>query len=102
MIVCNQDEFRPDFLCWIAANWRIWTAFEHEALRMRARGFAHYSARTVWEVLRHHTALSEGPESDWKVNNNFAPDAARLFMRLHPDAADFFELRGRAAAATLA
>jgi hypothetical protein len=29
----------------------------------------------------------------WKINNNLAPDLARLYVLRYPEAGDFFEFR---------
>lgn len=91
-------EFRPEFFEWLRANWHLWRAFEREARRTKARGFQHYSARTIWEFLRHHTALQER-DVIFKINNNYAPDCARLLMLAYPEFYGFFERRVRTAAA---
>jgi len=86
------DQFRPDFLEWLDANFAIWLEFERQADLMRARGRAHYSARTIVEWVRHSTALSQTP-ADFKVNNNFCPDLGRLWMLHDKSREGFFERR---------
>jgi hypothetical protein len=84
--------FRDDFPIWLALNRPVWDAFVREADRIRLRGREHYSARTIIEVLRHESMLAE-QGSEWKINNNLAPDLARLYVLRYPDAGDFFEFR---------
>lgn len=86
------DKYRPDFASWLLANGHIWTRFCAEADRVWTRGRRHYSARTLIEYIRHETALSE-IGGDFKVNNNYAPDLARLYADTFPDRADLFEFR---------
>lgn len=69
----------------------MWTRFDDEALRVLNRGRTHYASRTIIEVLRHETTLSEAG-GDYKLNNNYIGDVSRLFMILH-DCPDFFETR---------
>lgn len=88
----HADTFRKGFAGWLAENRHVWTAFEREADRVWAKGRRHYSARTLIEYLRHDTALSESA-GEWKVNNNHAPDLARLYRLAHPARAELFELR---------
>lgn len=88
----HRDTFRPAFLMWIAENPHVWNAFEREANRIWRRGRRHYSARTILEVLRHESALAEIC-GDFKLNNNAAPDLARLYRLRHPERAALFELR---------
>lgn len=85
-------QFRPGFALWLEHNWAIWRRFEQEALAIAIRR-EHYSARTIFEYIRHETNLREGAE--FKVNNNHAPDCARLFAALHPASKELFEFRGR-------
>jgi hypothetical protein len=95
----NPSSFRPEFFEWLSENWHIWRAFEREARRIRAKGFKHYSALTILFFLRHYTALYERAPSTFKINNNFAPDCARLLMMTYPKFKGFFEKRTRTATA---
>jgi hypothetical protein len=79
---------------WLLENESVWLRFESEALRIWNRGRDHYSARTIIEVLRHESCLSD-TDQDYKLNNNAAPNLARLFMLVHPNCGEFFQLRGR-------
>lgn len=88
----DQENFLPGFAAWLSANLHVWRAFEREADRIWARGRRHYSARTLIEYLRHETALAD-TDAEWKINNNCAPDLARLYRLRYPARADLFELR---------
>lgn len=88
----NASIFRDGFLPWLAENAHVWIAFEREANRVWNRGRRHYSARTLLEYLRHESALAEAG-GEWKLNNNVAPDLARLYGLAHPERAGFFETR---------
>ena len=88
----NADKFRDGFCAWLASNRHVWRAFEREANRIWARGRRHYSARTICEVLRHESALAE-VGSEFKIDNNCAPDLARLYALVHPERAGFFQTR---------
>lgn len=84
--------FTPDFAEWLQDNWHVWEAFERHANRVWSRGRRHYSARTIIEVMRHESAVADnGPE--YRLNNNAAPNLARLYMLLYPQAHGFFEVR---------
>lgn len=88
----NGGEFTEEFKAYLPQNLHVWAAFEREAFRVIRRGFKRYSARTIIEVLRHHSALTQvgGP---WKLNDWHTPYLARLFMMVHPKHEGFFELR---------
>lgn len=93
----NPDRYRGDFYGWLHDNSHIMLAFETEAERVWARGRRHYSARTIVEYLRHETLLAE-TSGEWKINDWWTPDMARLFVALHPDK-PLFEFREHKAAA---
>lgn len=91
LLQANAGQFRKGFPAWLEENGAVWRRFEREADLIRARR-THYSARTIVEVLRHESALAESG-GDFKLNNNHAPDLARLYLLTHPDALGFFETR---------
>lgn len=82
-----------DFDEWLEQNNHIWIAFEQQAMLVSKKGFKRYSARTIVEFLRHHTAITENG-SEWKINDHAIPHLARLFIKNHPQSAGFFEFRG--------
>ena len=88
----HADQFTEKFLAYLPDNMHVWNAFEAETLKVIRRGFRRYSARTIIEVLRHHSALAEvvGP---WKLNDWNTPYLARLFDLVHPEHAGLFEKR---------
>lgn len=88
----HREQFLADFPAWLADNPHIFAAFSREADRVWSRGRRHYSARTIVEVLRHESALAE-VGGEWKINNNTAPDLARLYLLRNPSRAGFFEFR---------
>ena len=88
----DRENFLPTFAAWLAENMHVWRAFEREADKVWNRGRRHYSARTILEHLRHETALADNGV-EFKLNNNVAPDLARLYRLRYPDRADLFEVR---------
>jgi hypothetical protein len=82
-----------DFDEWLSENTHVWIAFERQALLVHQRGYRHYSARTIIEFLRHHTATKQVSE-EWKINDHAVPHLARKFMEVHPNLNGFFEVRG--------
>ena len=88
----NADAFTPRFLAYLPENLHVFAAFEREALRVVAKGFDHYSARTIIEVLRHNSALAERG-GRWKLDDWNTPYLARLFALVHPEHAGLFEYR---------
>lgn len=88
----NIDKFTAEFMAYLPENLHVYEAFEYEALRIVRRGFKHYSARTLIEVLRHHSAMEE-KGGHWKLNDWHTPYLARLFALMNPDHAQLFEFR---------
>lgn len=98
-ITGHPGAFRMDLTEWFShpGNWLVWGAFVYEANKAWSKGWRHYSARTIGEVIRHHTNLSD-TSSEFKVTDWLWPDLARLYMLVYPDRTGFFETRRRAAA----
>lgn len=90
LLQANAGQFRGDFPAWLEENGHVWRRFALEADKVRARR-KHYSARTIVEVLRHESALSDS-DAHFKLNDHNTPDLARLYMLTH-DADGFFETR---------
>lgn len=88
----DLSRYREDFSEWLLDNQHIWRAFVREADKVWNRGRRHYSARTIIEVLRHESTLSEA-SGEYKINGNYVPDLARLYQETHPDRASLFETR---------
>lgn len=100
-LVFDRSKYRADFAAWLLANQAIWLRFCAEADKVWRRGRRHWSARTIIEYLRHETALAE-VGGLFKVNNNYAPDLARLYAETYPDRACLFETRLQAGSARAA
>lgn len=85
--------WRDGFESAVVANFAIFDAFVSKVVDLINAGRNHYSARTIMEVIRHESILRQGGE--FKINNNLAPDFARLCMNLFPELRErgFFELR---------
>lgn len=90
----KEDQFMPGFLRYLQENMHVWDAFTEQAERIWQAGRTHYSARTIIEVIRHESIIAE-KESQFKVNNNAAPDFARLYLMMYPSRKGFFETRNQ-------
>lgn len=97
VVFLNPRDFRGDFYGWLSENQHVFDEFERRSLRVAERR-SHYSARTIMEVIRHDSVIGELVGA-WKINNNAAPDCARLFAHLHPRHAGLFAFREHRAAA---
>lgn len=90
----HGEHLRPDFYEWLKANYAIWERFEREANAIWRAGRKHYSQRTIWEVMRHETALRE-VDPTFKLNDKWVKSLAHLYLALNRDKPGFFETRER-------
>lgn len=97
MVKLHPEKFRKDFAEWLTENWHVFEYFARSANSVWSHGWRHYSARTIWEVMRHRSAVRE-LTGEWKLNDHRVPDVARLYLLLNEDKAGLFELRERKAA----
>lgn len=79
-------------------NPAVWQEFEALCLQMIARGRTHWSSDACLHVLRFFRAMKtsgagEVAGQQLKLNNNHAAMYARMFIRAHPEHADFFQTR---------
>jgi hypothetical protein len=88
----NANRFREGFPLWLEKHMTLWEHYEREANAVWGEGFRHYASRTIWELMRHHTRHRE-QASEYKLNNNWAPCLARLYLLLYPERDGFFETR---------
>ena len=68
--------------------------FERVALDLIAMRFARCSADAILHRCRWHWQVERG-DRGFKINNNWSAPLARWFLKIHPEAAGFFELRER-------
>jgi hypothetical protein len=72
-------------------NPEIWDLFVKYAFEAKNKGFEHYSANGIFEVIRWHTK-AHGNDG-FKVNNTYRPDYSRKIMNLYPEFDGFFRIR---------
>lgn len=72
-------------------NPQIYREFVRIAHQAKAKGFAHYSAKGVFEIIRWQTK-TQGNDG-FKVNNSYTADYARLMMSEYPEFEGFFWTR---------
>lgn len=73
-------------------NPHIWKEFKRRVAQAMRAGVRFYSARVIIEVVRWHFDV-ETKGNPFKVNNDWSPLYARLFVYNYPRHADFFEFR---------
>ena len=91
--MAEQCKYPDGFWPWYSENRHIWDAFKVKALRMALLGRKRYSARTIIETIRWDTEIRDS-EVHFKINNNYVPGLARLFMHTYGDRCPgFFDIR---------
>ena len=81
-----------------AANPQVYRALRSFAFEARRRGARRIGIRMAWERLRWWSQFEvsrTGPDSEWKLNNNWTRFYARRLMRNEPELAGLFETRDR-------
>ena len=88
------DDGYPDgFWSWLPQNNKVYREFERRALQMARTSRKRYSARTIVELMRWDSDISDS-EMTFKINDHYTPGMARLFMAKHgAQYPKFFELR---------
>lgn len=86
-----ESGFTVGFAGWLANNMPLFCRCAFEAAQI-AKRVDHYSMRTIIEYVRHQTHISDS-SIDFKVNNNSAPDMARLCMAAFPELDGLFAVR---------
>jgi len=95
MFTENRSKYPDGFFHWLSKNQKVWIAFEAKALQMARTRRKRYSARTIVEVLRWHSDISDHTTL-FKLSNNMTPGMARLWMEKHGDQFPrFFSLHGK-------
>lgn len=80
------------FCAYHEANPHIYIEFADMTRRTINRGFKHYSAKGIFELMRWHTGVSADRDC-FKINNNYTSFYARLFEENHPQHKGFFRKR---------
>ena len=78
-------------LCMVADNLDVFIEFCDEAHKI-AMHRDHYSARTIVEVMRHHSTI-RGAGKQFKISNNITPLMAKLSMDMFPMLNGLFSTR---------
>lgn len=89
----DRDGYPAGFWKWLESNEPVYRAFCSHAFRMAMRNRKRYSAKTIVELIRWNTDLSDS-EKTFKINNSYTSGMARLFMAEYGDRyPGFFSLR---------
>lgn len=72
-------------------NPQVFREFERLTFQTIEKGFKHYSAKGILELIRWHTGVRA--KDQFKVNNNATAFYARLFEQINPQYKGFFRQR---------
>lgn len=97
-LVSDYGDFKEDFDVYIAqpGNMKLLFKFIDCAERIR-KTHTHYGSKAIFEELRWHHAKAVDSSCEFKINNNYTADLARVTVRLFPELEEFFKLRRRVA-----
>ena len=77
-----------------ARNPQVYAALEQMASQLVSRGRKKVGINMLLEVLRwNYYMKTDDPNSEFKINNNYAPYYSRLLIERNPSWANVFELR---------
>lgn len=60
---------------------------------LRARGFRHYSIKTLICIARWHLEITPDVDETYRISDAYTSRYARLIMSQEPELTDFFHLR---------
>ena len=80
-----------DFTTYHEQNPQVYAAFKAKAIQAMQKGFTHYGAKALFEIIRFETKIAGNDE--FKINNNYTADYARKLMAERAEFRDFFHVR---------
>ena len=92
----KSNAHRDKFRAWMMTSHgqEVLDEYIAAALKMKDRGFKHYSGQGIIHIVRYHRDLKHGPDSNEpKINNNYGSWLARYAMLREPKLQGFFEIR---------
>ena len=92
----SEYDYSLAFTSWLRKNHSIWQGFARKALyAYRGDHKQRFGAKAILEILRWESFVSDADKT-FKINNNYAPDLARLVMDCKPELRGYFKIRGSA------
>ena len=89
----SEYDYSCGFILWLGNNPLIWQGFANKALKAHSGGHKHrFGAKAILEILRWESVKNDS-EKTFKINNNRAPDLARLVMDCKPEMKGYFQIR---------
>lgn len=88
-----MNHWQQKFEQFDAEHPEVYEEFKRQAERLLARGFRHYSAQTIFSVMRFHSDVDGRPDEPFKLNQNYHAYYGRKLMAEDARFTGFFELR---------
>lgn len=97
LVIEEHGDFREEFYAYMdqRPNQALFNEFVALSIERR-KTHRHYSSKAVFEHLRWNQHQVQDAGTQFKINNNYTADLARLSMRLFPELEEFFNTRIRA------
>lgn len=89
----RSEEIAQQCADYHAKHPEVWDMFVDFTLQMVRRGFHNYSIKAIFERIRWEKDAGGDGETQFKINNNYAPYYARRFMKMYPAHDGFFRTR---------
>ncbi len=86
-------DFVTDFKYFHAKNPEVYDLFKRFAFEAINKGHVRLSSEMIINRIRWETSVVT-TDKDYKINNDYKPFYARLFMEEHPTYNNFFNTRG--------
>lgn len=91
----RADQIYRRFRAFHKANPQVWDLFQQFTNELIAQGYKRYSVDAVLHRVRWEVAIKTRGDEGVKLNNDFTPYYARMWLATHPQWPNFFELRAR-------
>jgi len=94
MIKKRKRSIQEAFAEFHAAHPQVYIDFKALATQLYEKGWRHYGAGTIYEVMRYHKDTSDGRDTEpYKLNNDYRSRYARMLMEEDERFVSFFEIR---------
>lgn len=90
-----MTDYSQRFLAFHAANPHVYAAFERFARQAIAAGRKKLGAGLIYERMRWYYSIETTGTDEYKLNNTYRADYARMFEEKNPQYKGFFSTRER-------
>lgn len=88
----SLSKLEEQFIEFHKANPHVYQRIDHFMKRVIERGYQRFSINMIFERIRWETMIETSGDG-FKVNNNYRPYYARLWMKNNPEHGTMFETR---------